>query len=85
MRDKVVEIGDHRVVFGRVTDAFHAREHFDSDRVGETPILVYANGGYNTCAKLPPGTKSESLESTKDVKAQAGASANAPVDKESSV
>lgn len=52
MQDKLVEIGDHVVVFGQVIKLFHHTSSFE-DGPGRTPILVYVNGAYHHSARPP--------------------------------
>ncbi|KAK4936313.1 hypothetical protein LTR10_022790 [Elasticomyces elasticus] len=86
MREKVVGIGDHLVVFGRVVRTFYQPGYFSSDGPGETPVLVYADGNYNVCAKRRlSDTIFKHVHVTNHVEEQAGGSANAPVDEESGV
>ena len=82
MREKVVEIGDHLVVFGQVVKTFYHNEHFDKDTAGETPVLVYANGDYNRCERY---RKFKHVNVPKHVEGQPEGGANAPVDEDGGV
>ncbi|KAI1627135.1 flavin reductase like domain-containing protein [Exophiala viscosa] len=82
MQSKVVEIGDHLVVFGRVIRTFYQNDHFDRDTAGETPILVYANGDYNRCERYK---KFKHINVPKHVEKQSDAEGNAPVDEDGGV
>lgn len=48
--EKTVAVGDHVVVFGRVTDVVHGLETDGSEGTPSAPCLLYVEGGYSRAA-----------------------------------